>query len=64
MNKKQNNIQRQEDTNLRDLFLVIWKKKLFIISITLIATIISGIISLFILSPVYHSRLNIIINMP
>lgn len=57
--------QRTEDEiDLKELFLVIWKKKLFIISITLIAAIISGIISLFILSPVYHSRLNIIINMP
>lgn len=53
-----------EEIDLRELFLVIWKKKLFIISITLIATILAGIISVFVLSPVYHSRLNIIINMP
>lgn len=53
-----------EEIDLRDLFLLIWKKKLFIISITLIAAIITGIISIFILTPVYNSRLNIIINMP
>lgn len=54
----------EEDIDLRELFLIVWKKKLFIISITLIATILAGIISVFVLSPVFHSRLNIIINMP
>lgn len=52
------------EIELRDLFLILWKKKVFIICITFIAAIITGIISVFFITPVYHSSLNIIINMP
>src|SRR5690554_2670985 len=65
MSKNHNNIQMSEDEiDLRELFMVIWKKKATIICITLIAAIITGLISVFLITPVYHSRLRIIINMP
>ena len=55
---------REDEIDLRELFMALWKRKAMIISITLIAAIITGLISVFMISPVYHSRLNIIINMP
>ena len=54
----------EEEIDLRDLFMALWKRKVMIVSITLIAAIITGLISVFMITPVYHSRLNIIINMP
>lgn len=54
----------EDEIDLRDLFMALWKRKTMIISITLIAAFITGLISVFLISPVYHSRLNIIINMP
>ncbi|HHX12224.1 MAG TPA: hypothetical protein GX731_05325 [Clostridiales bacterium] len=56
--------QYEEDISLKELFMAIWRQKLIIISITLIAAILTGIVSVFFISPVYNSRLNIIINMP
>ncbi len=55
---------REDEIDLRELFMALWKRKAMIISITLIVAIITGLISVFMISPVYHSRLNIIINMP
>jgi len=53
-----------DEIDLRELFMVFWKKKILIICITLISAILTGVISVFFIKPVYHSRLNIIINMP
>lgn len=53
-----------DEIDLRELFLALWGKKIFITAIGLIAAILTGIISVFIITPVYHSKLNIIINMP
>ncbi len=65
MNNNQYNEHINEDEiDLRELFMVIWKKKVAIICITLVAALITGLISVFLISPVYHSRLTIIINMP
>ena len=44
--------------------MVLWKKKVIIICIALVTAIITGLISLLLITPVYHSRLRIIINMP
>lgn len=55
---------REDEIDLRELFMVIWRKKVTIIAITLIAAILTGLISVFLITPVYHSRLRIIINMP
>lgn len=64
MNEKQYNELREEEIDLRELFMVLWKKKVTIICITLIAALITGLISVLLITPVYHSRLRIIINMP
>ncbi|TAH63429.1 MAG: hypothetical protein EWM47_13625, partial [Anaerolineaceae bacterium] len=65
MDETQYNEQMREDEiDLRELFMVIWKKKVPIICITLIAAILTGLYSIFLITPVYHSRLRIIINMP
>ncbi|HHU72386.1 MAG TPA: hypothetical protein GXZ21_10195 [Clostridiales bacterium] len=56
--------QYEGEISLKELFLALWRQKLIIISITLIAAIFTGIVSVFFISPVYNSRLNIVINMP
>jgi len=53
-----------EEISLQDLFMALWKQKVLIIIFTLAAAMILGIFSIFILKPVYHARLDIIINMP
>ena len=65
MDRDLNYIQNSEDEiSLKELIMALWRHKILIISITLIAAIVTGIFSVFVLSPVYHSRLNIVINMP
>lgn len=59
-----NKMNPENEIDLRDIFLSLWRQKLLIISITLIAAIMAGLFSVFLISPVYHSKLNIIINMP
>jgi capsular polysaccharide biosynthesis protein len=54
----------EEEINLLEIFITLWKHKIPIICITLIAAVISGIYSLFILSPIYQADMNIVINMP
>lgn len=53
-----------DEIDLRELLLVLWKKKILIICFTIAAALLTGIISVIFLSPVYHSVLNVIINMP
>ena len=60
----QENEQNVEPISLKSLIMILWKHKIIIISVTFIVTVIAGIYSLFILSPVYNSKLNIIISMP
>lgn len=55
---------KADEIDLRELFLVLWKKKVSVICITLIAAIMTGIVSIFVITPEYRSNLNIIINMP
>lgn len=65
MDKDQNYLQNSEDEiSLKELIMALWRQKVLIISITLIAAILTGIFSMFVLSPVFHSKLNIVINMP
>lgn len=61
LNIVQNN---EEEIDLRELIMALWKQKVMIISISLIASILAGLYSVFILSPVYETRLNIVISMP
>ncbi|MDF2943773.1 MAG: capA [Herbinix sp.] len=58
------NLENENETEIKDLFMALWRQKVFIISITLAITIFTGIFSFFVLSPVYHSKVNIVINMP
>jgi capsular polysaccharide biosynthesis protein len=60
----QNNLKKREEIDLRELIIYLWKQKLIIISFTLVTTILAGIISMFIIPPVYETKLNIVINMP
>lgn len=62
----QDEIQSMDDgmINLRELIRVLWKRKIMIISVSLIAAILSGMFSFFGIKPVYQAEINIIINMP
>lgn len=65
MNENRNNIQYYEDEiKLRDLILTLWRRKKIIIAFALIVAILAASFSLFILSPVYETNINIIISMP
>lgn len=66
MNENKNhNVQYFEDeVDIRELIMTLWKKKNTIIGLTLIFSILAGIFSMFILSPVYDTKLNIVISMP
>lgn len=65
MNENQNNIQYYEDEiDLRELIMVLWRRKKMIISLTLVVAILAGMFSVFVLSPVYDTKLNIVISMP
>lgn len=54
----------EEEISLKDLVLALWRQKVFIIAITLIAAILTGLYSMFMIAPVYHSKLSIVMNMP
>jgi len=65
MNENHSNVQYYEDEiDLKELILALWKRKTMIIAFTLIAAIIAGMFSMFVLSPVYETKLNIVISMP
>ena len=65
MNENQNDIKYYDDEiDLRELITALWKRKKMIIAFTLIAAILAASFSMFILSPVYETNLNIIISMP
>ncbi len=65
MNENQNNIQYNDDEiDLRELIMALWKRKKMIISLTLVVAILAGMFSMFVLSPVYDTKLNIVISMP
>lgn len=66
MNLDSNSTQHvpQDEISLQEIFMVLWRRKILIIVITLIAGMLAGAFSAFAITPVYHSRLNIIINMP
>ncbi|WMJ78088.1 MULTISPECIES: Wzz/FepE/Etk N-terminal domain-containing protein [unclassified Sedimentibacter] len=65
MNENQNNVQYYEDEiDLRELIMALWKRKKMIISLTLVVAILAGMFSMFVLSPVYETKLNIVISMP
>lgn len=65
MEKNQTNTQKFDDEiDIRDIFIALWKQKILIICSTFVAALITGIVSVFVLTPVYQSKLNIVMNMP
>lgn len=65
MNENQNNVKYYEDEiDLKELIMALWKRKKMIMAFILIAAIFAGSFSMFILLPVYETKLNIIISMP
>lgn len=65
MNENPNNIQYYEDEiDLRELIMALWKRKKMIICLTLVIALLAGLISMFIISPVYNTKINIVISMP
>lgn len=60
-NDKRQNI---EEINLIDIFMTLWRHKIFIICIALILGVLGGLYSKFMISPVFHSSMNVAINMP
>ncbi|NLJ57921.1 MAG: hypothetical protein GX339_03645, partial [Tissierellia bacterium] len=64
MNENNNVHYYEDEIDLRELVMALWKRKKMIIAFTLIAAIIAGAFSMFVLSPVYETRLNIVISMP
>lgn len=62
---EQKNYNRYEDEiDLRELFMVLWKGKRLIIATTLVFTILAGIITMFFINPVYEAKLDILVNFP
>ncbi len=64
MNESQNVQQYDDEIELREIIMALWKRKIMIIALTLIGAILAGIFSFFILSPSYETKLNLVINMP
>lgn len=65
MNTNQTNMQYTEgEIELKELILALWKRKVMIISITMIFAILAGLYTIFLVSPVYNTKLNIIVSMP
>lgn len=65
MSDNQNSVQYYEDEiDLRELIMALWKRKKMIICLTLITAILAGMFSMFVISPVYDTKLNIVISMP
>ena len=64
MNSNHTPYEQHDEISLQELFMALWRHKVLIIVITLIAGLVTGLVSVFAITPVYHARLNIIINMP
>ena len=65
MNKNQNNEKYYGDEiDLKEIIMTLWKRKKMIIAFILIVAILSALFSMFILSPVYETKLNIVMSMP
>ncbi|MGI6570624.1 MAG: Wzz/FepE/Etk N-terminal domain-containing protein [Caldicoprobacterales bacterium] len=65
MSEISNDVKAYEDEiDLRELFAAIWKNRYIILSLALIAALLAGLYSMFLVTPVYHTKLEIVINMP
>ncbi len=65
MSENKSNIQYYEnEIDLKDLIMSVFKRKKMIIAFILIGAILSASFSMFILSPMYETKLNIVMSMP
>ncbi len=65
MDENKKNIQcYTNEISLREILMVLWKRKKMILAFTLIVAILAAMLSMFVLPPVYETNLNIIISMP
>lgn len=53
-----------DEIDLKELLLVLWRKKVIIISLALVGAILGGLLSIFVITPVYNTDLKIDLNMP
>lgn len=53
-----------DEIDLKELILAIWKRKIMIISITTITALLAGVYTFFFVTPVYSTKLNVIVSMP
>lgn len=54
----------EDEIDLKELILAIWKRKIMIISITIIIALLAGVYTIFWVTPVYNTKLNVIVSMP
>lgn len=64
MSEQQNYNRYEDEIDLKDLFMVLWKGKKIIIAMTLIVAILTGLVTMFLIEPTYEAKLDLIVNMP
>lgn len=65
MSQTPNEVQfNDNEIDLKELIMILWKHKLFIICLAILSAVVVGMFSKFFISPVYDTRLNIVISMP
>ncbi|HBG76057.1 MAG TPA: hypothetical protein DDW86_03760, partial [Clostridiales bacterium] len=65
MSEVQTDPQKYEDEiDLRELFQVLWENKYRILAGTLLVALLTGLVSIFLLTPVYQTKLDLVISMP
>ncbi len=64
MNEEQNFSKHEDEIDLKELFMVLWKGKRIIIIVTLIFAILSALVTKFLIPPVYEAKLDLLVNFP
>ncbi len=64
MNEQQHYDNYEDEIDLKDLFMVLWKSKKVIIAITLVFAILTALITKFVIDPVYEAKIDLVVNMP
>lgn len=64
MNEGQNFDRHEDEIDLKELFMVLWKGKSIIIILTLIFAILSALVTMFLIPPVYEAKLDLMVNFP
>ena len=65
MNDNKQSVQYDEDEiDFREVLMFLWKKKIMIVSFSLVSAILAGLLSIFVIPPVYDTDLSIDVNIP